>query len=220
MGTTQIRVANHNVDLHPYVRETEPAVRHLFDGLSAYYSGRLRSVLDFSDEHGVIRMTKEENETYLRAYEAHFNLEFARAVLAGSILQIAYTGIKKYRLPENLPPRCLELNVRASTAGAAFCIGRTVNNIPLGLLIYAGRIQYNHWEKGEPSNSIAHQVFEALRSAYRNDPHFDLGYALDYPTPRPVGHYIVRFELDWISYDEYINDMTSILPPQARAAQL
>jgi hypothetical protein len=142
-------------------------------------------------------------------------------VLAGSILQIAYTGIKKYRLSESVSPRCLELNVKASTTGAVFCVGRNVKNIPLGLLIYAGRIQYNHWEEGEPANPIARAVFGGLRTAYLNDQHFDLGYVLDYPIPRAVSHYIIRFELGWLSYDEYISDMTSVLPPltQAHAAR-
>ena len=134
--------------LHPYIKETEPAVQHLFSGLAAYYSASLPSILQYRGHDGIIRMTKHENEGFLRAYEAHFDLEFARAVLSGSILQIAYTGIKKYGHPMTISPRCQELNVKASTPGAAFCVGRLVRNIPLGLLIYAGRIQYNHWEEG------------------------------------------------------------------------
>lgn len=201
------------MNLHPYVKETEPAVQHLFSGLAAYYSGRLPSILQFRGHDGVIRMAKEENEAFLKTYEAHFGLEFARAVLSGSILQIAYTGIKKYGRSTSVSPRCLELNVKVSTLGAAFCVGRLVKNIPLGLLIYSGRIQYNHWEEGEPSNPIARQIFRELVSSYSNDQDFDLGYVLDYPSPRPVSHYIVRLELGWRSYQEYLDDMITMLPP-------
>jgi hypothetical protein len=199
--------------LHPYVKQTEPAVQHLFSGLAAYQSSSLPSVLKYRCHDGMIRMTKEENEALLDAYEAHFALEFARAVLSGSILQIAYTGIKKYGYPVTVSPRCLDLNVKASTSGTVFCVGRLVKNIPLGLLIYAGRIQYNHWEEGEPSNPIARQVFRELSTAYSDDQDFDLGYVLNYPTPRPVSHYILSLELGWSSYQQYLEDMIAILPP-------
>jgi len=198
--------------LHPYIKATEPAVQHLFSGLAAYYSGHLPSILQYRGHDGIIRMAKEENEAFIKAYEAHFDLEFARAALSGSILQIAYTGIKKYGQSRTVSPRCLELNVKASTPGAVFCVGRPVRNIPLGLLIYAGRIQYNHWEEGEPSNPIAQQVFRELAASYSDDQDFDLGYVLDYPASRPVSHYIVRLELGWLSYQQYIEDMTTILP--------
>ncbi|MBI3373739.1 MAG: hypothetical protein HY017_18605 [Betaproteobacteria bacterium] len=158
-------------------------------------------------------MAKKENEAFLKAYDAHFGLEFSRAALSGSILQIAYMGIKRFGQLTISSARCQELNVKASTPGSVFCVGRLVRNIPIGLLIYAGRIQYNHWEEGEPSNLIARQVFRELAISYSDDQDFDLGYVLDYLAPRPVSHYIVNLELGWRSYQTYLEDMISILPP-------
>ncbi len=40
---------------------------------------------------------------------------------------------------------------------------------------------------------------------------FDMAYELDYPGPRPVSHYIVQLELKWRIYDDYINDMRSLV---------
>ena len=159
-------------------------------------------------------MTKEENEEFLKNYEAHFALEIARAALAGSILQIAYSALKQYHSGATAKPQFLDLDVARVNPQPAFCVGRIVKNIPIGLLIYAGRIQYNHWEEGEPSNPVARQVFRELSVAYKDDPGFDLGYVLDYPAPRPVPHHIVRLELGWRTYDAYLQDMMELLPLQ------
>jgi hypothetical protein len=199
--------------LHPYLKDTEPAVQHLFQGLGDYYSDRLPSILQYRDETGVIRMTREKNEEFLNAYKAHFALETARAALAGSILQIAYSGLKQYPSKKTVNPEFSDLGVKSVVPHRAFCVGRLVRNLPIGLLIYAGRIQYNHWEEGEPTNPVARQVFRELVISYSDDPGFDLGYVLDYPAPRPVSHYIVRLELAWRSYDAYLQDMTQLLAP-------
>ena len=134
-----------------YIGQSEQAVRHLFDGLNEYDSITLPSIMDYVDETGLVRMTKEENQAFLQAYEEYFDLDFARASLAGSMLQVAYSGVKRYSPATTVSQRCSELNVKAGTTAARFCLGGEIKGIPEGLLIYAGRIQYNHWEDGEPS---------------------------------------------------------------------
>jgi len=198
--------------LHPYLEDTEPAVRHLFLGLASYYSTPLPSILQYRDETGVIRMTREENEEFLKAYDGHFALETARAALAGSILQIAYSGLKQYPSDNIVTPQFSDLGVDGVPRSNAFCVGRLVRNLPIGLLIYAGRVQYSHWEEGEPTNPIVRQVFRELAISYSDDPYFDMAYVLDYPTPRPVSHYLVWLEFGWHSYDLYLQDMTKLLP--------
>ncbi len=49
-----------------YLAQSEQAIRHLFDGLNAYDSIRLPSIIDFVDETGLVKMTKAENEAFLR----------------------------------------------------------------------------------------------------------------------------------------------------------
>lgn len=194
-----------------YLAQSEKAIQHLFKGLNAYDSIQLPSIMDFVDETGLVKMTKAEDEVFLRAYEEYFDLDFARASLAGSILQVAYMGLKKYSSVTGISPRRSELDVKAGTTAAAFCVGKDVKGIPQGLLIYAGQIQYNHWEERELSNTVARRVFRELVVAYHDNHHFDMAYVLGYPRPRPVSHYIVRLELGWSTYDEYRADMSSML---------
>jgi hypothetical protein len=196
-----------------YLDDTEVAVRHLFKGLDSYDSLRGPSIWQYIDKTGQIRMTKAENEAFLADHIRSFNLEFARATLAGSLLQVAYNCLKQYSPGPDDPNVCAKFRVRSDTDAAKCCLGRQVHGIPIGLLIYAGRVQYNHWEDGEPSNAMAKTVFDELLKAYYDDVTFDLAYELDLPAPRPVAHYIVLIELKWRSYDDYISDMHSLLRP-------
>jgi hypothetical protein len=80
--------------VNPFLEDTEPAVQHLFQGLKAYYLTSLLSILQYRDKTGDIRMTKEENEKFFKGYNNSLALVTARASLAGSILQITYSGLK------------------------------------------------------------------------------------------------------------------------------
>ncbi len=194
-----------------YLNSTEPALQHLFDGLNAYDSTKLPSISQYVDENGLFKMKKEENESFLRAYEDSFALEFARSTLAGSILQVAYLCLKQYSPSPEDSSICDKFNIQRNSSIEKFCRGRQVRGIPIGLLIYAGRVQYNHWEDGEPSGVVAKTVFRELLSAYRDDHTFDLAYDLNYPSTRPVSHYIVRLELRWRTYNNYLSDMKNLL---------
>ena len=57
---------------------------------------------------------------------------------------------------------------------------------------------------------MARQVFRELVHAYSTNQHFDMAYVLDYPSPRPVSHYIVRLELGWKTYDDHVISMRSL----------
>lgn len=197
-----------------YLDQSEKAMQHLFEGLNEYDSIRLPSIINYVDETGLVKMTKEENEAFLQVYEEHFDLEFARASLAGSMLQVAYIGIKRHSPATSISQVCSNLNVKPGTTAAKFCLGKEIKGIPAGLLIYAGRIQYNHWEEGEPSNPVVRDVFRELVHAYSANQHFDMAYVLDYPGPRPVSHYIVRLELGWMTYDDYLANMKELLQVQ------
>jgi hypothetical protein len=194
-----------------YLDDTEVAVRHLFKGLDSYDSMRGPSIWQYIDKTGQVRMTKAENEAFLAAHIRSFDLEFARATLAGSLLQVAYNCLKQYSPGPNDTSVCEKFRASIGTDAAKCCIGRQVHGIPIGLLIYSGRIQYNHWEDGQPKNAVAKTVFHELLMAYYDDLSFDLAYELDFPAPRPVAHYIVLFELKWRSYNDYISDMHSLL---------
>ncbi len=194
-----------------YLTSTEPAVQHLFKGLNSYDAMKLPSITQYVDETGLVKMTKEENDIFLKAYQHSFALEFARATLAGSILQVAYLGLKQYSAGLEDTTICAKFNIQRGSSVEKFCRGRRVHEIPIGLLIYAGRVQYNHWEDGEPIGAAAKSVFRELILAYYNDLTFDMAYELSYPSPRPVSHYIVRLELKWRTYEDYLSDMKTLL---------
>ena len=194
-----------------YLKSTEPAVQHLFNGLNTYDVMNLPPILKYVDETGLVKMTKEENESFLKSYQDFFDLEFARATLAGSILQVAYLGLKQYSSGLEDAAIYAKFNVQSGSSVQRFCRGRQVHRIPIGLLIYAGRVQYNHWEDGEPSGSVAQSVFRELLLAHYDDLGFDMAYKLNYPSPVPVSHYIVRYELNWRTYDDYLSDMKALL---------
>lgn len=195
-----------------YLNTTEPAVRHMFLGLDAYTKATPPpSLAKYMDEDGVIWMSREDAKRYMGDYIDSLALEFAKATLCGSIVQVAYTGISQYSVNTAIPGSCKRLGVKKKSRSAKFCIGREIHGIPMGLFIYAARIQYNHWEEGEPSNSIARNVFRHLYSAHSSDPLFDMAYDLEYPVPRPVTHYVVQVEFRWKKYEDYLEDIKVLL---------
>jgi hypothetical protein len=103
------------------------------------------------------------------------------------------------------------MGVSANSNLIRFAVGREVHGIPAGLLVYAGRIQYNHFEEGQPKNPVARGVFDMLLQHYYDDLTFDMAYELEWPAPRPVSHYIVRHELKWFKIAKYEADIRSML---------
>ncbi len=175
------------MNINEYLSDTEPAVRLLFKGLNDYDS-------------------QLNNNREIQDYKKYFALEFSRATLAGSILQIAYVAIKKFSSIKEINPQYRSFGVKDSHK--KFCIGREVDGIPIGLLIYAGRTQYIHWESLE--NETVNKIFQHLYEIHAHDNSFDMIYDLNYPEPRPVSHYFIRLELQWKTTDDYLNDMNNI----------
>jgi hypothetical protein len=81
----------------------------------------------------------------------------------------------------------------------------------MGLLIFAAREQYTNWEEGTPSDPLARGVFEHLRAGRKSDIWQDLLYELDWPVKRPAPHYIIQKELKWLTYDDFLADMSQAL---------
>ena len=194
-----------------YLDDTEPAVRHLINGLNEYDSLRLPSISKYIGENGVVEMTKSENKAFLNAYKKSFDLDFARATLSGAILQIAYVCLKLHSPGSDDISTCTKFGVKKGSTAEKLCIGRKIHGIPIGLLIYAGRIQYNHWEDSALNNQVANTVFNELYEAYSEKPLCNLIYDISYPTPSPKSYYIVRWELKWNTYEDYIKDIRLLL---------
>jgi hypothetical protein len=195
-----------------YLADTRPAVESQFGVLAAYSSmTKPPSLEKFSDKKGVVKLSLDDAKEYINAKMNSLALEFAKSVIAGSILQVAYLAIKLYSNNNVIPNSASQLGVKKKSAALPFAIGREEKSIPLGLLIYAGRIQYNHWEEGTPRNNVAKKVFYKLQSEYYDDPNFDIGYVLDIRDPRPVSHYLLQKELQWFRYQDFEQDILQML---------
>lgn len=195
-----------------YLKSTEAAVQHSFLAFQAYHYRTPRpSLAPYRNEDGGFHLTAEQALKFLEAESASMSLDFAKAIICGTIIQVAYTGIIQYSSNYIVPENCKDFGVSISSPKSRFCIGREVHGIPIGLIIYAARVQYNHWEEGYPTNPTAKAVFGLLNSVRFSDPWNDLVYQLDWPITRPVTHHIVRLELGWRTYEDYLADMTDMI---------
>ena len=192
-----------------YIKSTEPAVQLMFMGLQLYRHLTPRSSLEqYRQEDGGIKMTRDQAQDFLKDEVDAMSLDFAKATLSGAIIQAAYSGLNQHSTETKIPK---ELNIITDQKKAKFCVGRAVHGLPLGLVVYAARIQYNHWEEGMPKNKTAKDVFMHLSKARLIDPWHDLVYELDWPLPRPVTHHVLELELQWRKYEDYLSDMKQML---------
>ena len=194
-----------------YLKQTEPAVQHMFLALDLYRGLTLRPSLEkYRQDDGGIQMTRDEAIKFLRDESNAMGLDIAKATLSGAIIQVAYSGIKQYSTNKKVSKSCRQLGIPIK-GKAKFCVGREIHSLPIGLIIYAARIQYNHWEEGTPKNPTAKDVFTHLRTVHLNDPWHDLVYELNWPRSRPVTHHVLQLELEWNTYNDYLSDMKQML---------
>lgn len=203
---------NESMSAAKYFKDTEPAVQHMFAALEIYRNLTPRPSLEpYKQEDGGVKLTREEAIKFLREEIDALGLDVAKATLSGAIVQVAYSGIKQYSTNDEIPSSCGQLGIPTDQKKAKFCVGRKIHGLPFGLIVYAARIQYNHWEEGTPLNPTAKGVFRYLHSVRMDDSWHDLVYELDWPTMRPVTHYVLQLELKWHTYDDYLSDMRQAL---------
>ena len=126
---------------------------------------------------------------------------FAHATICGSILQVAHMAISKFSTYDG---ECLVLTEKYKRFG----IGREVNNIPLGLVIYAGRNQYNHWDENAKLKTKEIFDFIATKNGALNykDPCFDL----EHEKLKIYSHNILGL-IGWKIYEDYEKDILDML---------
>lgn len=201
-----------------YINQTASAAKHLFAGIDDYIQ-----ILRDAPTPALITDTKQSDamlqswaatnskkiEQSLEAQRQFFAEKHALATLCGSILQIASMAIRLYSENKSIPPEfaaCIKTNKNA----IRHCIGRRVRDVPIGLLIYAGRNHYNHLEGGklhEPNLTI----FDKLATNHKygigiRDPAFDLQGNVGWNLPSNVTSI-----LGWRSYESYERDMVQLL---------
>jgi hypothetical protein len=206
-----------------YLNKTESAVKRLFDGIDAYLDA-------LRQEPGVVysyrkdedpwdaydRWASEKPEKLKASLEARrrFVAEgFALATLCGSVLQIAAKAIECYSVVDEVPKDCDDLlRMRGGSRVRSFCIGRRVHDVPVGLVIYAGRNQATHFNE-EKLNDANIEIFRRLCTGNPllaakglNDPAFDLARS----NMTNFASNITAL-LGWRSFEAYDADMRALL---------
>jgi hypothetical protein len=213
-----------------YIAKTESAVKKIFEGIDSYLSilkkdpvpiylgdtayaenGTALALSQTPDYQNWVAENGILIQQSINTQREFIAESFAFAVLCGSLLQIAAMGIQWFstnsEVPANLPQ---DLHDLIKTPAKKFCVGRTVYGVPIGLIIYAGRNQYNHMDEKE-LNPLNQKIFELLAtrnntSSYK-DPAFDLsGNTLSNLSSNVTGL------LEWRDYKAYYADMELMLP--------
>ena len=216
---------------HSYLEQTSAAARHLFSGLEEY-----EKMLHKTEPIFTVYPQSKEFKQRMIALQEFMGSDIARATLAGSILQIAYSGIEIFTQNTSIPECCNGIVNPNNRKAIPFCIGRlapdsqviesysfgkSAKQIPIGLIIYAGRNQYCHWndiikkienDNPRPCDPAVGNVFSNLLLAYYNHPFLDLAFDLGHPWISPIFAYtIVSSVLGWHKYDDYSRDMATLL---------
>ena len=207
-----------------YLTETEPAVKNLFENLEEYDS--IHKIIMFPvciapyalvEQSGAAfkKWQKKNRGAYKQASERlrkYFGYRFSINTLYGSILQIAYMGIGLYSKNKAVPSEFSSI-IKPGNKVARFCIGRPVRDVPIGLIIYAGRNQYNHWDEECIRNPVNELVFNILATKHGirgaekiREPAFDLKNKMI-----QIYSSNIVFILGWDSYDAYLVDMKNLL---------
>lgn len=203
-----------------YIEETSKAVQQLFEGLAFY-----RQILE-KDPRPVhvasvspddkdawqkeidrwYEQNKEAIEKSLETQREYIGYTFSQATLAGAVLQIASMGISLFSANTDVPKSVSDF-VKPDSKAAKFCIGRTIRDLPLGLIILAARNQYNHWDDPEP-HTLTVEVFNRIanHSGKYTDPAFDIRNA----SLNMYSHNIISL-VQWTNYDAYYEDLSNLL---------
>jgi hypothetical protein len=209
--------------LEEYFSQTEKAVKQLFEALG-FYLDLLKDIrppiFESASVDEVVR-AEERDEWYrktLKLYKAsvakqreYFGYTVSKATISGSILQIAFMGIKLLSLNSTIPVGCGDI-VGAGGGTVRFCIGRPIRGVPIGLVVYAGRNQYNHMDEGAYF-PVTTKVFDRLYTGQTEegenyiDPAFDL-------SDRDLSYSLsdnVLAVIGWKDHNSYITDMKAML---------
>jgi hypothetical protein len=198
--------------LDEYLRKTEHAVRHFYAGLDSCWRYYREALTHWDISKVGEPMTPKrcaELQKYLALAGRYFDLKFSEATFAGSILQVAAIAIRRFSSNAIIPESCMAL-VPANAKGAMpFCVGRQVHGVPAGLIVYAARNQYNHWDD-EPQKATR-RIFDALCAAFQNDPFYDLAFDMGNPTITIHANEVLLGALCWRTYEQYEAEIRGML---------
>jgi hypothetical protein len=81
-----------------------------------------------------------------------------------------------------------------------------------GLIVYAGRNQYPHWDEEQyrPTNA---RVFNALNAAFADNIFADLAFELSNPSMNIYAREVFLIALSWRSYETYLAEIKQLMRP-------
>lgn len=196
-----------------YFRETEHAVKHFYAGLDScwlYYQEALQHWDVSQVGQPMTAEGKAALNRYVESAGKYFDLKFSEAMFAGAILQVAYMAIRLYSRNNSIPTNCAALVPSSNKSAIPYCIGQERHGVPIGLVVYAARNQYNHWDDEKP-HEITKNVFGALSASFKHNVLTDLALELSNPTINVYASEVLLLALGWRSYNTYLAGMNSLL---------
>lgn len=165
-------------DIETYIRKVKKSVTETFSLIHSY-----NDILDWETDTSFkddaeYEERKEEIDRALRREDEYVENIFSQNFLSGTILQFAYAGIKRFSRKSYTPPKYLD--IKSIKNANQFIVGREIEDIHIGLIIYIGRNQWaHHWEKElkEPNITLFERLatwYSVTFNKYYRSPFYDL----------------------------------------------
>lgn len=188
------------------IGEYEPALEGLFKILLEYNNYKIGSFVDIANS-----VSKDDLIKNQKIYKSK---DHARDIVAGAIIQIAYMLLEKFGLSgvkgsgalhfekevNRMISECEDTRYKGKKPlqlPLHFCLGREIGDLPLGVVIYAARNQYAHWQEERLSvlNEVIFNHLDSIWPELPNDHSFNL-----YGNRR-IYAYTVIWALGWVDSD-------------------
>lgn len=210
-----------NIGLKPssprdYFEQTSHVVKHLYLGITSCQQWWEEAKAFWAPGSAEPPQTEEERadlDVFLTKGGEYFGRKFSEGLFCGAILQVAASGIVRFSKNSDLPASCRDLfkDIEPREKKLKFCIGKERFGVPEGLIIYAGRNQYAHWEEEELRDKLNVRIFDKLNSAFQNNVFMDLAFDLSNPTIHIYADLILLGVLQWRTYGAYVKGMKELL---------
>jgi len=211
--------------IEQYLDKTESSIQLLIQGMDGYiqilrrvpmpvFVGSSENEAEFLEQYEAWQASNANQiQARKEVEDAYIAESFALANLCGAMLQMASMGIKMFGQEGNIPPSFNGLIQEKWGDTRKYCSGREIGGVPIGLIIYAGRNQYNHYDDRPKLKNPAKKVFELLSDLGVDDQ----GLARVHPGYDLKNERIICFAsniislLEWNTYDAYRKDILEIV---------
>jgi hypothetical protein len=199
-----------------YFERTSHVVRNLYLGIASCHQLWEEATAFWTPGGSPVPKTEKERAelyTFVAKSMQYFSSKLSEGILCGAILQIASSAILRFSKNATLPIMCRRLfeGIKPREKQLKFCIGRDLHGIPEGLIIYAGRNQYAHWEEEELRDELNVRVFETLNATLKGESSADLPFDLSNPTMHIYADFLLLGILQWKTYGEYLKGMRRLV---------